>query len=220
MCSDGSSGGIVALLAILTRPPVSTIVDPMIDFGAVHDGRLELGDLAAGRSVADLAGATRATTAELLRRLEGAADPDVIFVPDDPLAQDTFAEDAAEVGLAWTLGHVIVHLTASAEEAAFLAAELARGVQPHGRSRFEVPWPAMVTIEAGRARLLESERMILASLETWPDEPHLDVVFTTAKGTTRNAPARFLGGLMHTDAHLDQVANIVRQARAARTRGS
>ncbi len=61
--------------------------------------------------------------------------------------------DAAEVGLAWTLGHVIVHLTASAEEAAFLGAELARGVEPHGRSRYEVPWRTLVTIEGARARL-------------------------------------------------------------------
>jgi hypothetical protein len=45
-----------------------------------------------------------------------------------------------ELALPWTLGHVIVHITASAEESAFLAAELARGVHRRtGRSRFEVP---------------------------------------------------------------------------------
>lgn len=192
----------------------------MIDFGRVRAGELELGDLAASLELGDLARATRAVTADLLGRIDGAVDADVIFAPDDPDAEDTFAEDAAEVGLAWTLGHVIVHLTASAEEAAFLGAELARGVEPHGRSRYEVPWRTMVTIEGVRARLRESERMILASLDTWPDEPHLEVVFTTNRGTTRNAPARFLGGLSHTDAHLGQVSEIVRQARTARTRGS
>jgi DinB superfamily len=192
----------------------------MIDFGRVRAGELELGDLAVGLARADLAGATRAATADLLGRIDGAVDADVVFVPDDPAAEDTFADDAAEVGLAWTLGHVLVHLTASAEEAAFLGAELARGVEPHGRSRYEVPWRTLVTVEGAWARLRESERMILASLETWPDEPHLEVVFTTNRGATRNAPARFLGGLSHTDAHLGQVSEIVRQARAARTPGS
>ena len=192
----------------------------MIDFEAVRDGRLELADVASGLTLPDLAATTRAISADLGVRLEGALDEDVVFVPEDPAADDTFAEDATEVNLAWTLGHVIVHLTASAEEAAFLGAELARGVEPHGRSRYEVPWPTLITIEAVRARLLESERMILASLDTWPDQPHLEVVFTTAKGTSRNALARFLGGLMHTDAHLAQVSEIVRQARIARTHGS
>jgi DinB superfamily len=188
----------------------------MIDFERVRSGELELGDLATGLGPADLVRATRALTAQLLLRIEAAGDADVGFVPADPAAEDTFADDPAEVGLAWTLGHVIVHLTASAEEAAFLAAELARGVEPHGRSRHEVPWRSVVTIEAARGRLLESERMILASLDSWPDEPHLDVVYTTNQGATRNAPARFLGGLMHADAHLGQVSEIVRQARLAR----
>ena len=74
----------------------------------------------------------------LLELLGGAIDADVTFEPDDPAADDTFAEDPAEATLAWTLGHVIAHVTASAEEAAFLAAELARGILPHGRSRSEV----------------------------------------------------------------------------------
>lgn len=191
----------------------------MIDFGPVRDGGLELSDLALGLTVADLARATRAVTAELLRRIESAEDADLTFVPDDPEAEDSFAEDATEANLAWTLGHVIVHLTASAEEAAFLGAELARGVEPHGRSRYEVPWPTMTTVEAGRARILESQRMMLASLDSWPDEPHLEVLFTTSRGTTRNALARYLGGLLHTDAHLAQVADILGQAMAVRPGG-
>jgi hypothetical protein len=82
-----------------------------------------------------------------------------------------------------------------------------------------VPWPTLTTIAAGRARLGESQRMLEASLDSWPDEPHLDVVFTTQRGTTRNALARFLGGLLHTDAHLEQVSNILAQARMARESG-
>ena len=191
----------------------------MIDFGPIRDGRLELSDLALGLTVADLAKATRAASADLLRRIEEAEDADLAFVPDDPGAEDSFAEDATEVNLPWTLGHVIVHLTASAEEAAFLAAELARGVEAHGRSRYEVPWPTMTTVEAGRARILESQRMLLASLDSWPAEPHLEVLFTTSRGTTRNALARYLGGLLHTDAHLAQVSDVLGQAMAARTSG-
>ncbi len=188
----------------------------MIDFDLVRHGRLELNDLARGLTPAALAAASRAMTADLIGRLRAGIDEDVTFVPDDPGADDSFAVDAAEAGLAWTLGHVIVHVTASAEEAACLAAELARGVEHHGRSRYEVPWPAIVTIVACRDRLRESERMILATLGTWPDEPHLEVAYTTSRGSLRNAPARFLGGLLHADSHRGQVSEILRQASVAR----
>ena len=62
--------------------------------------------------------------------------------------------------------------------------------------------------------------MILATLGTWPDEPHLEVAYTTSGGSARNAPARFLGGLMHADSHLGQVSEILRQARFARNGGA
>ena len=188
----------------------------LIDFALIRTGKLELIDLGRGLAPADLAAATRAMTADLLARLAGADDPDVTFVPDDPAAEDTFATDPAEMGLAWTLGHVIVHVTASAEEAAFLAAELARGVEPHGRSRYEQPWFEVRTIAAVERRLRESQGMILATLEAWPDPPHLEVAYTTPRGSVRNAPARFLGGLLHDDDHRAQVSEILRQSRAAR----
>ena len=188
----------------------------LIDFAPIRAGELELADLGRGLTPADLAVATRAMTVDLLDRLAGAEDADVTFVPDDPAAEDTFATDPAEVGLAWTLSHVIVHVTASAEEAAFLAAELARGVAPHGRSRYEQPWPEVRTIAAVEHRLRESQGMILATLEAWPDRPHLEVVYTTSRGSVRDAPARFLGGLLHADDHRAQVSEILRQARAGR----
>ena len=189
----------------------------MIDFTAVREKRQDLGALAAGLSKWDLANATRAITADIDRRIHGLRDVDVTFVPLDPAANDEFAADSAEVGLAWTLGHVVVHLTASAEESAFLGAELARGVPAHGRSRYETPWESVTTIAECRARLVESERMILASLESWPDEPHLDVVYVPTNGTPRNAIARYLGGVMHADSHLEQLTEIARQAAGART---
>ena len=150
--------------------------------------------------------------------IAGCTDADVTFVPDDPEAEDTFASDPDEAHLAWTLGHVIVHATASSEEAAFLAAELARGVPVReGRSRYEVPWPTVTTIEQCRVRLEESRRMRTASLEMWPDPPHLANTFKSWSGDqSYNAIVRFVFGLRHDDSHLGQIAEIVRQARAVR----
>ena len=187
-----------------------------IDFGPVRAGELELIELGRGVTPARLAAETRALYGQVRELLAPARDPDVTFVPDDPQAVDTFAADPSEEHLAWTAGHVVVHLTASAEEAAFLAAELARGVEPHGRSRWEVPWPSVTTVGACMDRLDESERMILATLAAWPAAPHLDVVFVNSRGSVRNAPARFLGGLMHADEHIEQVAEILSQARLSR----
>lgn len=188
----------------------------LIDFEPVRSGSLQLIDLALGMGPAELAEATRAVDARLLELLAGAVDADVTFEPEDPGAEDTFAEDPAETALPWTLGHVIAHVTASAEEAAFLAAELARGILPHGRSRAEVAWPSLVSVGDVRRRVEESQRMVLGTLAVWPDEPHLEVVYTTSSGSVRNAPARFLGGLMHKDEHLAQVAGILQQAAMSR----
>ena len=185
----------------------------MLDFQAVRDELQTLPELAAPLSRDDLGRASRAMTDAFLQRIEGCADGDVTFQPVDPEAHDAFAADPSEEALPWTLAHVIVHVTASAEEAAFLAAEMARGVAPHGRSRYEVPWQQITTLAGCRQRLQESRRMALASLGIWPDEPHLEVTAEGPRGgPPRNAVARFLAGLMHSDAHLDQVAEIVRQA--------
>src|SRR6266446_4769846 len=106
----------------------------MLDFSAVRTQRETIQEMATGVTKADLAAASIALTNEVLARMRGVSDADVTFQPVDPLANDEFAADRADVDLAWTLGHVVVHLTASAEEAAFIAAELARGVVREGRS--------------------------------------------------------------------------------------
>lgn len=148
--------------------------------------------------------------------IAGCRDADVTFVPSDPDANDTFAADPGLVDLAWTLGHVIVHATASAEEAAFCAAEMARGVERPGRTRYEVPWESITTIAQCRARLAESRRMRLASLDLWPDLPHLETGFRyRPDGPPLNAYERFMGGLRHGNSHIDQIREIVRQARAS-----
>lgn len=145
-------------------------------------------------------------------------DADVTFVPTDPEADDKFAINPAEINLSWTLAHVVVHVTASSEEAAFVAAELARGVPYRGgRSRFEVPWRNVTTIAQCRERLEESRRMRLASLDVWPDSPHLENTFTSERYPEPiNAAMRFVMGLQHDDAHLEQIKKMVAQAKAAR----
>jgi hypothetical protein len=187
----------------------------VIDFAPVREYQQTIQELGATLTKADLIAATDAMATDIGGRIAGCTDADVVFVPIDPAANDEFAASSSEVELAWTLGHVIVHLTASAEEAAFIAAELARGVAREGRSRYETPWTAVTTIAAARARLDESRRMIQALLTAWPDDPNLTITVSGATGP-RNAIARFLGGLNHADQHREQVSEIVRQAKAAR----
>ena len=60
--------------------------------------------------------------------------------------------------------------------------------------------------------------MRLMSLAMWPDEPHLDNVCEPWPGAPQvNAIGRFVLGLMHDDDHVGHIAEIVRQAQAART---
>ncbi len=187
----------------------------MLNFQPVRDKQLTLAELVANLTRPDLRRLTNEMVDAMLKLLADCQDADVVFTPLDAQAGDTYATDPKEVGLAWTLGHVIAHTTASAEEAAFTAAELARGVEFHGRSRFEVAWQTMTTINACRCRLEESRRMRLACLDVWPDEPHLTIFQVTPRGV-HNAVSRFALGLMHDDSHLAQIADIVAQATAAR----
>ena len=187
----------------------------MLDFQAVRDERTDFSELVTGLSSDDLRQLTDELVDTVLALITDCADDDVVFEPSDPQADDPYAKTAEEVDMAWTLGHVIVHTTASAEESAALAAELARGVRFHGRSRYEVPWKKIRTIDQCRHRLEESRRIRLASLDMWPDDPHLDNSYRAWKdGPTVNAVGRFVLGLMHEEEHLDQIAEIVRQAKA------
>lgn len=166
-------------------------------------------------------GDLRRLTDEMIDKILGlisdCQDADVVFAPSDPEAHDSFAATPEEVTMPWTLGHVIVHMTASSEESAALATELARGVRQHGRSRYEVPWQQVTSIGQCRARLEESRRMRIASLEMWPHEPHLDNTSAFIPEWPKlNAVSRFLVGLMHDQEHLGQIADIVRQAKKAR----
>ena len=190
----------------------------MLDFKAFREKRTTLADLVGGLTRDDLRDLTNEMVNAMLGLIADCVDADVTFVPADENANDRFAAREEDVKLAWTLGHVIVHTTASAEESAFLAAELARGVPNHGRSRSEVPWQTVTTMAQCRHRLEESRRMRLASLDLWPDEPRLENVYEAWPGGPQvNAIGRFVLGLMHDDDHIGQIAEIVRQAKAAHT---
>jgi hypothetical protein len=190
----------------------------MLDFARVRAKECTIQELAQGLTRDDLRRVTDEMIESELDLIAACTDADVVFVPEDPEANDSFATAADEIKIAWTLGHVIVHVTASAEETAFVAAEMARGVpQREGRSRSEVPWQGVTTIAQCRRRLEESRRMRLATLDVWPDEPHLDNLFRwRPDGPAYDPVARFLQGLNHEHSHLAQITEIARQAKAAR----
>jgi hypothetical protein len=191
----------------------------MLDFTAVRQKERTMGDLVAGLGPDDLGSLTNEMIDTMLGMIAECADADVTFAPEDPGANDPAAATQEELNLPWTLGHVVVHVTASSEEAAAVAAELARGV-PHrgGRSRSEVHWTTVTTIAQCRSRLEESRRMRLASLGMWPAKPDLDNTYmpTYPGAEPVNAVVRFVNGLRHDDDHLGQLADVVGQARAAR----
>ena len=190
----------------------------MIDFSPVRSKEKTLQDLAEGLTRDDLVRLANEMCDIFQGLIAEAEDPDVTFVPSDPGAKDTFAAKPEDVELAWTLGHVIVHWTASSEEAAAHALTLARGVEITGRSRWEVDWPEATTVQFMRDRIEESRRMQLAMLEAWPSRVHTDVTYTAREGATPvNAAGRFLGGLSHADSHREQVSKILAQAKPARS---
>jgi hypothetical protein len=191
----------------------------MLDFDAVREKRMTFAELTSNLTPEELRSLSHEMVDTLLTLIADSTDADVVFQPVDPVANDPYAsgEGANQVNEAWTLGHVILHTTASAEEAAFLAAEMARGVELHGRSRYETPWESVTTVDQLRQRLQESRRMRVASLDLWPDKPHMDIYFQFGPDKPKyNALQRFALGLRHEADHLEQIREIVRQAQASR----
>ena len=191
----------------------------MIDFTPLRSKERTMRELVAELKQDDLRRLTNEMIDTELSLIAECTDADVTFDPSDPGAHDSAAATEAELNMPWTLGHLIVHVTASSEEAAAIAAELARGV-PHrgGRSRSEVYWETVKTIAQCRHRLEESRRMRLASLDMWPDQPNLSNTYLPPyEGAAPvNAVIRFVNGLSHDDSHLSQIADVAGQARAAR----
>ena len=191
----------------------------MLDFTRVQNKEITVNELSAGLTQADLHRLTDEMVNAMVGLIGGCTDADVVFMPEDPEAYDKYAASADELRVPWTLGHVIVHVTASSEECAFLAAELARGVPDRGgRSRYEVPWPSVTTVAQCRARLEESRRIRLACLDVWPETPHVETAFRfRPDGPVFGAAGLFAYGLFHDDSHLGQIAEIVLQAKVARS---
>ena len=181
----------------------------MKDIQTVMKEKLTVGDYAAEFSQSELPGLANGLYDEIEAIIQGASDGEVTFVPEDPEANDPPGEG-------WTLGHVIVHVTAGLEEAAALSSALARGVEVDWRSRWETPWETMTSTSQLQQRLAESRRMVLAFFTTWPDEPHLDLTYTPVERFgAMNAVARAVFGMMHGQGHLDQLRRIREQAKAA-----
>ncbi len=192
----------------------------MLDFTPVHEGELTLLEFVEreGLTQDDLRHLTNEMVDRMLELIRDCQDEDVTFEPSDPEADDQFAATPEEVKMPWTLGHVIVHTTASSEEAAFVAAEVALGIPWRGgRARVEVPWQTIHTIQQCRDRLNESRRMRLTTLDLWPQPPHLENTYQPRPGVMHNCNSRFVSGLAHDDSHLGQIEKIVAQAKAART---
>jgi hypothetical protein len=189
----------------------------LLDFTSVKNKTVSFSDLARDLTKTDLRNLTNEMIDTMLSIISDATDEDVVFVPQDPNADDPFGIPE-EKDLVWTLGHVAVHTTASSEESAALALTLARGLVPEGRSRYEVPWRTVQTIDQVRRRFEESRRMRLAMLDAWPDEPHLDVTYAPSpRFGSYNAISRFIMGLYHDDDHLGQLREIIRQVREKRS---
>lgn len=190
----------------------------MLDFSVVRNGSKTLAGLAAELTKVDLYKLTDEMVDTMQEIIADAVDADVVFVPQDPTANDPYGKPE-EVGLSWTLGHVVVHTTASAEESAALALTLARGLPVEGRSRYEVYWETVTTAAQIHQRLEESRRMRKAMLDAWPDEPRLDVTYAPyARIGEINAIGRFILGLAHDTDHVGQLKEIMRQGRESHPR--
>lgn len=167
----------------------------------------------------DLIQITHQVIDAMLGMVRDVPDSFVTFLPEDPLADDPWCSSPENRYLAWTLGHVIVHTTASAEERAVHGSMLARGAEVKGRSRYETPWQTVTTTQQIVQRLEESRRMRLAFLDTWPDAPHLDNLYQQRQYVERygamNAVGMTLFGIKHELEHLGQIEEIVRQAKEA-----
>lgn len=187
-----------------------------IDFEAIANRQLKCIDAAQGLSIDDLRRAANESVDSILELINDLDDDDVIFAPVDPEADDPYAIEGEE-NIGWSIAHLIAHVTASSEEGAAFSSLLARGIPAHERPRYETPWREIKTKAQCIERLEESRRIRLAYLDTWPDQPHLDVYrevserFVEVLGNM-NAPAAFLFGLSHEYGHVDQIREVRQQA--------
>ena len=196
----------------------------LIDFSPVANDEMTLLEFSRSIDVNILRAATNASIDTILDFIADADDAQITHIPYDPYANDPFAPPE-EQHMGWSLAHLIVHVTASSEEWAAVSSILARGI-PYTREprlRYETNWKLITTREQALQRLEESRRMRLAYLDTWPDQPHLDILrdmserFVEKHGQL-NATAAYLHGLRHESGHFEQFRDAARQARDASER--
>jgi hypothetical protein len=193
----------------------------LIDFSPIDRQEIKMLEFAQRFSLADLRAASNASLDTILDIIKDMTDAQLTFDPHDPQANDPHAVPGEE-HIGWSLAHLIVHVTASAEEGAAYSSLLARGI-PYPREprpRYETHWQTVKTRAQVLKRLEESRRIRNGYLDTWPDQPHLDMYRELSEGFLArfgplNASASFLFGLKHEQGHFDQFREVARQAHAA-----
>jgi hypothetical protein len=189
-----------------------------IDFAPVRDNTIKMEQFAQDYSVDDLRALTRDLLGEVRSIIDAADDQQVLFLPFDPDANDPAALPGEE-HIGWSLAHLVLHVTASAEESAGISSLLARGIV-YGREprlRYEPYWKNITGKAQVVQRLDECERICLAYLDAWPDAPHLNNYRETSEASLErngrlNAVATYLYGFRHMDGHLAQFREALRQA--------
>jgi hypothetical protein len=89
----------------------------MLNFQAVRDNKMKVQDLVRDLTREDMRRELNEMYDEIERLIKDCTEAQVTFEPTDEKADDPYAVEGEE-SIAWTLGHVIVHVTASMEEAA------------------------------------------------------------------------------------------------------
>lgn len=193
-----------------------------IDFTPIRERTQQVIPFAAQYSQDDIRAAAVESVEFMLGILDGLTDADVVFVPDDPLADDPFAVPE-EQHIGWNIAHLVVHVTASTEEYFSVASILARGLNypREPRLRYETHWTTVTTVAQCEQRLRESLRLRLAFLDAFPDTAlggrwERSERFLEIFGEV-NAQAACMLGLSHETGHRDQFIEAKRQALAART---
>jgi hypothetical protein len=179
-----------------------------IDFAAIRAGKTTYADQISHISYKDLRPYTDAAFEAVRSSISSATDAVVTFVP-----HDSQSNEGDERG--WTLAHVITHLTAVLEGAAATASVLARGVQIESglTLRYETPWEEIQTVQQIQTRLTESQRICNGYLDTWPEQPHLDLMVTRSPVFgPMNAIGTYAFAIGHAYMHCEQLKEIVRQA--------
>ncbi|GAC1391412.1 MAG: DinB family protein [Ktedonobacteraceae bacterium] len=180
----------------------------VLNFEALRSGNASYADIVGNITHADLYKLTDEFFATIESIIASVTDTDTTFVPHDLNLKDSNEQ-------AYTLGHVIVHLTAACEEASSSGSALARGIAFEGRLRYEVAWETIHTAQQVYDRLKESHRMCRAFLDTWPDAPRLAItIVRVPRFGPMNAIGLHMLGIFHGESHVEQLHEILWQAKA------